>query len=294
MKPLIVPLPGNEALASRLASALNGETGHMEFRRFPDDESYVRLEADVAGRSVVLVSTLDRPDPKFLPLLFVAATARELGASRIGLIAPYLAYMRQDRRFHPGEAISARIFARQLSGIVDWLIAVDPHLHRLSALSEIFGIPAVAVHASPMIARWIRDTLKSPVLIGPDEESAQWVSAVADRAGAPYTILEKTRSGDTAVEVSVPLLEKWGNHTPVLVDDIISTARTMLETIRHLRAAGMRPPVCVAVHAVFSPGSFDALRQAGAEIIVTTNTIPHATNTIDVTAALAEAAKALI
>jgi ribose-phosphate pyrophosphokinase len=294
MKPLIVALPGNEEVASRLASALGVEIGSAEFRRFPDDESYVRLNADVAGRSVALVSTLDRPDPKFLPLLFVAATTRELGASRIGLIAPYLAYMRQDRRFHPGEAISSRIFARQLSGIVDWLITVDPHLHRVSALSELFRIPAVAVHTASMVARWIRDTVKSPVLIGPDKESAQWVSAVANEAGAPYTILEKHRRSDIDVEVSVSHLEKWRNHKPVLVDDIISTGQTMNKTIGHLRAAGMKPAVCVAVHAVFAPGSFDALRQAGAERIVTTNSIPHATNTIDVTSALADAARALI
>ena len=294
MTPLLVPLSGNEALALRLASLLGAETARVEMRRFPDEESYVRLNGDVAGRSVVLVSTLDRPDPKFLALSFVAATARELGASRVGLIAPYLAYMRQDRRFQPGEAISARLFARQLSGIVDWLVTVDPHLHRVSALSEIFGIPAVAVHASPMIARWIKESVTSPVLIGPDEESAQWVSTVAAEAQAPFTVLRKIRRNDRAVEVSVPHLEKWQDHTPVLVDDIISTGRTMAETILHLRKAGMKPPVCVAVHAVFAPGSYEALRQAGAERIVTTNTVPHATNAIEVEAALATATRPLL
>jgi ribose-phosphate pyrophosphokinase len=294
MKPLLVPLPGNEALSSRLASLLDAEPGSAEFRRFPDDESYIRLHGELAGRSVVLVSTLDRPDPKFLPLSFVAATARELGASRVGLIAPYLAYMRQDRRFHSGEATSAGIFARHLSGIVDWLITVDPHLHRVRTLSEMFGIPAVAVHASAMISRWIRENVKSPVLIGPDEESAQWVSGVATEAEAPYTILKKIRHGDRAVEISVPHLEKWHDHTPVLVDDIISTGRTMAETIVHLRKAGMKPALCIAVHAVFAPGSFEALCQAGAERIVTTNTISHATNAIAVETALAAAARPLI
>ena len=173
MSPLIVALPGNEALAMLLAPGLDAEIGRAEFRRFPDGETYVRLDSGVAGRAVVLVATLDRPDPKFLPLAFVAATARELGASRVGLIAPYLAYMRQDRRFHPGEAITSQLFAHHLSGIADWLITIDPHLHRVSALSNIYTIPAISVHASPLLADWIKNSVQSPLLIGPDEESVQ-------------------------------------------------------------------------------------------------------------------------
>ena len=294
MRPILVALPGNEVLAASLAPKLGAETGGAELRHFPDGETYVRLDGDMAGRPVVLVSTLERPDSKFLPLAFTAATARELGASRVGLIAPYLAYMRQDRRFHPGEAVTSRIFANALSGIVDWLVTVDPHLHRISALSQIYGIPAKSVHASPLVARWIKDAVASPVLIGPDEESAQWVSAVADEAGAPFVILQKQRRGDADVEISVPDVERWRDHTPVLVDDIISTGRTMIETLGHLRRAGMKPVVCVGVHAVFAAGAFDALRAAGPARIVTTNTIAHETNAIDVSSALGEAAAGFI
>jgi ribose-phosphate pyrophosphokinase len=294
MSPLIIALPGNEALAARLAPTLGAELARAEFRRFPDEESYVRLDSDVAGRSVVLLSTLDRPDPKFLQLAFAVATARELGASRVGLIAPYLAYMRQDRRFQQGEAITSRVFAHHLSAILDWLIAVDPHLHRIQALSDIYAIPAISVHAAPMLAEWIKDCVPSPLLIGPDEESAQWVAAVANRAGVPFVIHEKHRRSDNDVQISVPHVERWRDHTPVLVDDIISTARTMIETLGHLRRAGMKPAVCVGVHAVFAPGAFNSLRAAGAARIVTTNTIPHETNAIDVTSSLGEAAAGLI
>jgi ribose-phosphate pyrophosphokinase len=294
MSPLVIALPGNDALAARLAPMLSAELARAEFRRFPDEESYVRLDSDVQGRSVVLVSTLDRPDPKFLRLVFLASTARELGAARVGLIAPYLAYMRQDRRFQRGEAVASRIFAHHLSGILDWVITVDPHLHRISALSDIYTVPAVSVHASSFLADWIKGSIQSPLIVGPDEESEQWVAAVAKRAGAPFVILEKHRRGDSEVDISVPNVERWRGHTPVLVDDIISTARTMIETLGHLRLAGMRPAVCVAVHAVFAPGAFEALRAAGAARVVTTNTIPHETNAIDVTPALSEAVAGFI
>jgi ribose-phosphate pyrophosphokinase len=294
MNPAIIALPGNDALAMLLAPRLDAEIGRAEFRRFPDGETYVRLNGNVAGRSVVLVATLDRPDPKFLPLAFVAATARELGASRVGLIAPYLGYMRQDRRFQSGEAITSQLFAHHLSGIVDWLITVDPHLHRISALSNIYTIPAISVHASPVLADWIKDSVQLPLIVGPDEESEQWVAAVASRAGAPFIILEKHRRSDTDVEISVPDVERWRDHTPVLVDDIISTARTMIATLGHLRRAGMKPVVCVGVHAVFAPGALESLSAAGAARVVTTNTIAHETNAIDVTRFLSEAVAGLI
>lgn len=286
MLPLLFPLPGNEALAASLGAALPAEVGVLTVRRFPDGETYVRVETPVENRMVVLVCTLDRPDEKLLPLVFAAATVRELGAKRIGLLAPYLAYMRQDRRFQAGEAISSQYFARLLSETVDWIVTVDPHLHRRASLGEIYSVPTTVLHAAPLVSGWIAERVQRPVLIGPDAESAQWVHAVAGAAGAPAVVLEKTRRGDRDVDIEVPDMERWRDHTPVLVDDIVSTARTMIETVGQLRHVGLVDPVCVVVHPVFAPGAYEELVAAGARDIVSCNTIPHASNRIDVTALL--------
>jgi ribose-phosphate pyrophosphokinase len=294
MSAIVIALPGNEALAGVLAQHLKAGLGTAAIHRFPDEESLVRLDCDVSGRTIVLVASLDRPDPKFLPLLSAATTTRELGASKVGLIAPYLAYMRQDQRFHPGEAVTSRLFARQLSDVVDWLVTVDPHLHRVKALADIFSTPAIAVHAASLLARWIAEHVDRPVLIGPDRESEQWVSEVAAGARAPFLVLEKQRSGDFDVRVSLPDLDRYRDRTPVLVDDIISTGRTMVGALQHLAARGAKPAVCAGVHAVFAPGALEALRAAGAERIVTANTIAHETNGIDVAPLLADAARKLV
>ncbi len=291
--PLLIALPGNDALADALVRLLDGERGRVELRSFPDGETYLRYEDAVAGRNLVLVCTLDRPNEKFLPLLFAASTARALSAASVGLVAPYLAYMRQDKQFKPGEAVTSTVFAESLSRHVDWLVTVDPHLHRRSGLDEIYGVPAAALHAAPLLSAWIAANVTQPILIGPDGESEQWVAAVACDAKAPYVVLEKTRRGDRDVIVSVPEVERWRNHTPVLVDDIVSTGRTMIETIGHLAAAGMKPPVCIAVHGVFADRAFQDLRDAGAARIVTSNTIAHETNGIDVTALIADGVRRL-
>ena len=286
--PLLFPLPGNDASCERLAEILGFEAGDIEVRRFPDGESYIQYRTSPEDRPVILFCSLDRPDDKFLPLIFAADAAREIGARSVGLVVPYLAYMRQDRRFQEGEAVTSRQFAKLLSETFDWLVTVDPHLHRYSGLNEIYSVPSSVLHAAPLLSQWIAREIGRPLLIGPDSESEQWVASVARQAGLPFVVLDKIRRGDRDVEVSVPEVEKWRDHTPVLVDDIISTARTMIKTVHHLRNAGMKPPVCVAIHGVFAGNADEELRAAGAERVVTTNTIPHSSNGIDVTPLLEE------
>ena len=279
---MICALPGNEAFAERLRSEVGGDRVEVEWRRFPDGESYIRFKQDVKGADVTLVCTLNDADSKALALLFAARTARELGASRIGLVAAYLGYMRQDRRFNPGEAITSVHFARLIADACDWLVTVDPHLHRRSSLAEIYSIPSRVVAAAPAMAQWIKANVARPLVVGPDSESEQWVAEVAAACGAPHAVMSKTRLGDRRVEIEAPPMAQWKDRTPVLLDDIISSARTMALAARKIQEAGLEPPVCVGVHAVFSPDAMDALREAGAARVVTTNTIPHETNAIDV------------
>ena len=279
--PVVVAMPGNDAMTQRLAQSLNADIGRIELRAFPDGETYLRFLTDVSGRALVMVCTLDHPNEKILPLLFAAATARELGAASVGLISPYLAYMRQDRRFKPGEAVTSREVARLLSNAFDWLVTVDPHLHRYSALGEIYSIPTRVVHAAPLISEWIRANIANPLIIGPDSESEQWVSAVANDVGAPYCVLEKVRRGDRDVQISLKDIDHWNGRTAVLVDDIISSGRTMIEAVRLLRSRGWTSPVCIAVHGLFADNSDALLVEAGARVI-TTNSVGHATNEIDI------------
>jgi ribose-phosphate pyrophosphokinase len=292
--PVVYALPDNDHLGGELARHLHAELGHATIRRFPDGESYLRMHTTVAGRDVIVAATLHDPDSRILPLLFLADTARELGAARIVLVAPYLAYMRQDRRFNPGEAVTSRTFARLVSQCFDGLVTVDPHLHRYPSLDAVYGIPSRIVAAAPHVAEWIQAHVDTPLLVGPDSESEQWVRDVAERAGAPWVVLEKVRRGDRDVEVSVPDVDRWRAHTPVLVDDIISTGRTMIETVKHLRGAGMVAPICVGVHGVFADAAVGALLHAGAERVVTSTTIPRDTSAIDLCRPIAENAALLL
>lgn len=285
---LIIAFPGNETLTNTISRELEIPGGEIDVRHFPDGESYVRLVNDVNDKEVIVVATLHYPNDKFLPLLFLLQLLRDSRARKITLVAPYLAYMRQDKQFKPGEAITSNYFSKLITPYIDHLITVDPHLHRIHSMAELYAIPATVLHAADLISDYVRHSIVSPVLIGPDSESEQWVSAVAFRAQAPYLVLEKHRHGERSVDISVPQVDRYRHHTPVLIDDIISTARTMIETVEHLKITGMRPPVCIGVHAVFSDQSFSDLVNAGPSKIVTCNTIPHPSNAIDLSSLIVE------
>ena len=284
---VLIAMPGCDTATMRLAIPLRAELGHAAVTRFPDGESYVRLYTPVHGAEVAIVCTLDHPDEKLLPLLWLAIAARQGGARRVGLIAPYLPYMRQDVIFNAGEIRAAEHFAALLNPVFDWLVTVDPHLHRISHLSEVYRVPTVAVEAAPAIAEWIQTHVQAPFLIGPDEESRQWVEQVAGMCGAPWAALTKTRHSAWHVEVAeLPNIPP--RCVPVLVDDIISTGRTMLAAAGLLQRAGKPQPVCVGVHAVFAADAYSQLCAASAEV-VTCDTIPHPSNQIALTGPLVDA-----
>ena len=251
-------------------------------------------DAEAIVRDVVLVCTLNAPDDKSLALLFAARTARALGARRVGLVAPYLAYMRQDKRFHPGEAVTSTDYGALLSGAFDWLVTVDPHLHRRSSLSEAYAIPNRVIHAAPLVAEWIGSHVSNALVVGPDAESEQWVTSVAEAASAAHVTMEKTRRGDRDVEISIPHLARWRGRIPVLVDDVISSGRAMAVASRRLREEGFAAPYCVGVHGLFAGAAYEQLLAAGAKAVVTTNTVCHASNAIDVSGVLLQAVKALL
>lgn len=287
---VLLTFPGMESLGAAIAPALGAKLYPVDVHRFPDGENLVTLPQSTAGNEVAILATLHDPDPIALALRFAAETARDMGAAHVGLIAPYLAYMRQDRQFAPGQAISAPLFASFLEESFDWLVTADPHLHRITRLDEIFGIPAERVETAPLLAEWIAHNVNAPVLIGPDGESKQWVSQVAALVGCTAEILAKERHGDRDVAVSGLESAALRGRTPVILDDIASSGQTMVRAIEQLAKLGSHPPVCMVIHAVFAGSAYDDILAAGASRVVSTDSIPHPSNGINLGPILAAAA----
>lgn len=285
MKPIIYLLDNNTCLMDSILNTKCLQEGVLETRTFPDGEYYFRNHSDVAGRTVWLMCSLDNPNAKLTKLIFVSSLLKEQGASFVGLISPYLSYMRQDKIFKPGELITAKVFAGVVSQHLDHLITIDPHLHRILNLNDVYSIPTHTLFSADVISEWIKANVGNPLIVGPDSESEQWVEKVASKIGCQSQVLTKIRRGD--YDVAVSGVASFKNElTPVIVDDIISSGRTMIELVKQLRELGYKPAICVTTHALFDDKVEKALLEAGAEKVVSTNTIFHSTNSIDVTSIL--------
>jgi ribose-phosphate pyrophosphokinase len=260
--------------------------------RFPDGEVRLRLPASLPPR-VVVWRGLHQPNEKLVELLLLAQTARTLGARHLTLVAPYLAYMRQDIAFNPGEAISQRVVGAFLATLFDAVITVDPHLHRVATLQEAVPVPhAVVLSGAPLLADHIAAQRRDVVLIGPDEEALQWVAVAAQRHGWAHAVCRKTRHGDRQVDIELPALPVAGRAV-VLIDDVASSGHTLARAAELLRAAGAASVDVAVTHALFAPGAEQLVRDAGVGAIWSTDCIAHPSNAVSIVPAVAAALRAL-
>lgn len=275
-------------LAQSITDEMDCEFGSFEARQFADGETYLRVHSAVRGRVCIVAIDLSHPNDKYLPLLFLTETLRELGAASVGLVAPYLCYMRQDKRFSEGEAVTSRLFAKTLSQHIDWIVTVEPHLHRWSALDQIYRVPSRVVQGASALADWLR-LREHVLLVGLGSESEHWVAGVASNCGHPFVIGNKQRFGEEGDKMILPDLSQYHDREFVIIDHSISSGRKILGCIAAIRAQGIDNIHCVAVHGIFSDGADVALKDAGLVSLTTSNSIPHDTNKIDIGALLVPA-----
>jgi ribose-phosphate pyrophosphokinase len=278
--------------AERIASEAGMTLQCLERHRFPDGELKLRLPEVLPARVVVL-RTLDHPNEKLVELLLVARTARLLGAQHLTLVAPYLAYMRQDIAFRPGEVVSQRVVGAFLAELFDAVITVDPHLHRVATLEEAVPVAqAVVLSGAPALADWIAANVEKPLLVGPDEESAQWIAQAADRHGFEFAVCHKVRHGDRHVEVALPEVNVKARAV-VLLDDVASSGHTLAEAARALLAAGAGTVDVAVTHALFAGVALALIHAAGVRHVWSTDCIPHSTNAVAMAPAIATTLTAL-
>jgi ribose-phosphate pyrophosphokinase len=278
--------------ATRLAAAAGMPAACIERHHFPDGEIKLRLPSSVPARTV-LYRSLYLPNEKLVELLLACRTARTLGATHLTLVAPYLAYMRQDIAFSPGEAVSQRIVGQFLAGIVDAVITVDPHLHRVATLQELVpGAEAMVLTGAEALADLIVQRREAPLLVGPDAESEQWVALAAARHGLDHLVCTKVRSGDRDVAVALPAGNVAGRPV-VILDDMASTGHTIAAAARLLRDAGAASIDAAVTHALFTPQAMELMRASGIGEVWSTDCVRHASNAVPMADLLAQALRDL-
>lgn len=289
---LLLAFADEAGLAGRLAAALGWPLALVDVHRFPDGETRLRLPPELPAH-VVLLRGLQQPNDKLTQLLLAAAGARELGAQRLTLVSPYLAYMRQDMAFTPGEVVSQRHLGRLLAAAFDQVVTVDPHLHRVHSLDEVLpGRRGVALTAAALLGAHVARCVTGALLMAPDEEAGQWVRAAAAAAGLDHAVCRKQRHGDHEVAVSLPDQPVAGRAV-VLLDDVASTGRTLCAAARGVWAQGAASVDAAVTHALFVGDAWEQVHAAGVGRVWSSDCVPHKSNAVSVVPLLVSALQGL-
>lgn len=285
---LIVSCSHGKHLGRKIASKLKAKHSLLKFDKFPDGEIGIKFNVNLRGRKIVLVQSFyGEVSDSIIEVILAAKTAKELKAKRVILVAPYFPYLRQDKRFHAGEAVSQRIMGELFDKYFDKIYVMDPHLHRTKSLRQIFKRKSKNITAMGPISEYIKKKIKNPVIIGPDSESYQWTDLVAENVGVESRVLTKKRYSSYNVKVTLDKKLDLNGRSAVIVDDIVSTGGTIIEASKILRKLGAKKIYCICTHGVLIGGAIEKLKRNNIEII-STNTIPNKVSKIDISGVIAE------
>ena len=280
----------SKKLARNVAALLHAKYADLEINHFPDGELYLKFSLPVKNEKVIIIqSHHPRPDETLVESVFAVETAKRMGAKKVIFVAPYLAFMRQDKEFHPGECISSRIMAKWLSA-ADEVITIDPHLHRYKNLNEVFKTKTKRLSANLLLAAYIDKHFRNEIIIGPDAESYQWAEHIAKYMHLHAHVMRKERFSSRKVRVFFQEKVVMKGKNAVIVDDIISSGHTVLEAIKSLKKLGTKKIYCLCVHGIFAESALEKIKKAGASVIAT-DTIENPVGKISVAKLIAESLK---
>jgi len=280
---ILIGCSGARHISKSLARSLKIEHSYLDVNKFPDNEIDIKFNKEVRNKKVYLVQSFyGNVNERIVETLFAGYTAKSLRARKIILVALYFPYLRKDKRFRPRECVSAKVMSKLFSKF-DKIYIVEPHLHRIKKIKKLIK-KGKRISVVSDIADYAKK-IKEPVIIGPDMESFQWANSVAKLLKRKAYVLEKKRYGSRSVKVKVPNINVK-NENVVIIDDIISTGSTMLETIKGLKKLKPKKIYCIAIHGIFTNDSLSELKKHAE--VVSCNTIPSKVAKIDVTETVAK------
>lgn len=274
MRVVLMSGSSHPSLGAAIAKVLNLEQGRCIVDRFPDGEHHVEVVEEVRGCDVYLLQTLGPPvDAHLMELLLMVDACRRRGAARVTAVVPYLAYARHDRRETGREPLGARLVADMLRVAgVDRLVAMDLHS---PAVEGCFNIPVEHLSAMPLLADHLhRTATPGSVVVSPDLGAVKRAERYAAQLKLPVAVVHKHRTSGSQVQARSITGDVKG-CTPIVVDDMISTAGTIEAAVKALMEAGCAPEVTVvATHALLVGPAIDRLHQLPLRRLLTTDSLP--------------------
>ncbi|MEZ0346388.1 MAG: ribose-phosphate diphosphokinase [Infirmifilum sp.] len=289
----VYSLENSNGIAAGIARAIGDKLVQVDYKLFPDGESYLRFPQKPEGPAILVGSFYPNPDKRIFEFLMgIEALTASTEDVVVGVV-PYMAYARQDKRFMEGEPISIRVVLKAFETLgLDGLVTVD--IHKPSVLSEFTAIPSRNVLIDSLVAEYFRGKLKDPLVLAPDAGALERAKRVASHLGAEYDHIVKERDRVTGEVQAKPKSLNVTGKDVLIVDDIISTGGTMALAARTVLAQGARSVYAACTHAVMVRGALDLLISSGIKEVVATDTVPSPVSKISVTPAVVEGLKSLL
>ena len=263
----------NNPLAAEIAALLGMGLGNVNIEDAPDSETLVMVNESVRGCDVYVVQPTSAPvNDNLMQLLLIVDALRRASAKRITAVIPYFGYSRQERMAHGREPISAKVVADMLQAVgVNRIILTDIHA---PAMQGFFNIPMETLSAVPLIIDYLKQQdLSDSVIVAPDVGRAKLAEQYAERLGVPLALIHKARESATTARI-VGMIGDLKGKSPIIIDDIITTGGTILETAHAVINEGARPHLrLAAVHGLLAGTAPDRLNQDYIQEVILTDTV---------------------
>jgi len=286
---IIIPGPASIDLGREIAKQLKAKSVQVEFKRFPDGESYIRFDGSVENEDVVIVQSTGPPqNENMIQLLLMADNAKDLSAKTITAVVPYFAYARQDTRFRPGEAFSAKTIIKLLQTCgVTKIFTVNSHN---PALLKTLNLPIEDLSAIGLLAQHFKKQgFQNAFSLSLGKKGLDTATEASKVLEGKYDYIPTQRdriTGNVTIEKK-PLPIK--NKDVIVFDDIISSGGTMIKTVTWVKEQGARRIYSACVHPLLIGDVKEKILKSGADGIVGTDTVSSPISVVSVAPLIAQA-----
>lgn len=248
--------------------------GQIDIGRFSDTEIDVWVKDEVNNSDVFILQSNSAPvNDNIIELALIADALKRSGANRIAAVIPYFGYSRKEKQSRTGEPISAKVIADLItSSGINKIVCLDLHA---DAIVGFFNVPVIYLSALEVLAdRLKKEKLASPIVVAPDVGGVKRARNFAALLKAPLVVIEKRR--EVAKRETIEVLSMSGEvagDTAIIVDDIISTGSTIMESASALKKKGVKKVIACATHAVFAGNAVENLEKSAIDKIFITDTI---------------------
>ncbi|MGE5340212.1 MAG: ribose-phosphate diphosphokinase [Candidatus Omnitrophota bacterium] len=279
-KYLIFSGSSNPILAEKIAATLGKQLGKATLGTFSDGEIRFQSNENVRGSDVFIIQSMTS-DTNFhiMELLLMADAFKRASAKRITAVITYYAYARQDRKDRPRVPISAKLIADLLETAgFSRVLTIDLHANQIQGF---FNIPVDNLMALPIFISYFKEShainhhidLKDLVVVSPDAGGVERARLFSQELQSDLAIADKRRTEPGVAKIMHIIGNVHGKDT-IIVDDIIDSAGTLVETVNALKENGAKRIYAVCTHGLLSGKAIERIENSPLEKVYVSDTVP--------------------